>query len=245
VDAWFVDGGHAELNRLTAAIVAVGHTDTPGNTYAALGKACTREAAAVASAQAGPPVPDPAAQALFAGALADFAKSAADCQAGASSHSVALLNKAAAATRAGTVDVLRFNTETRDRQSEQAQTAAARRCKQAFLAWKHGPARAKLSQLLGALKALQVVGSGKNLPAITAAVRNAGEQAAQLVRYPVPACADPGGNFAAILTRVRAAASSAGTATSLPAMVQALAPLKEVPALEAIFTAEVKLTTGV
>lgn len=244
LDAWFVDGGHAELTRLTAAIVAVGHADTPGKTYAALGRACTREAAAVSSAQAGPQVPFAAAQASFADALAEYAKSAADCQAGASAHSVALLNKAAAATRAGTADVLRFDNQTKDPQTRQAEAAAARACKQAFNAWRNGPATAELSQLLARLKALQVVGSGKDLAAITAATKKAGQAAAQLTSFPVPACADPGGNFAALLNRVQSAAAAAGSAQSLPAVVQALAPLKAVPTLEAQFTDEVKLTTG-
>ena len=244
VDAWFVDGGQAELSRLSGAIVGVGRADTPGASYAALGQACASEAAAVASAQAGPQVPDAAAQASYGAALAEDSQSAADCQAGASAHDVALLNKAAAATRAGTADMLQFETETRDAQSEAAQTAAARRCKQLFQAWKTGPAQPEVSQLLAALKAVQVAGSGKDLPAITAAAEKAGQPAAQLARYPVPPCADPGGDFAAILTRVRAAAASAGSANSLSTVVQALAPLDEVPALEAEFTAEVKLTAG-
>jgi hypothetical protein len=244
LDAWFVDGGHAELTRLTDAIVAVGHADTPGKTYAALGRACTREAAAVSSARAGPPVPDAPAQTSFASALAEYATSAADCQAGASAHSVALLNEAATATRAGTADVLRFDNQTKDAQARQAEAAAARRCKQAFSAWRDGPATAELNQLLATLKALQVAGSGKDLAAITAATNKAGQAAAQLTRLPVPVCADPGGNFAALLTRVQSAAAAAGSAHSLPAVVQALAPLKGVPTLEAQFTDEVKLTTG-
>jgi hypothetical protein len=244
LDAWFVDGGHATLTRLTKAIVAVGHADAAGNSYAALGRACAREAAAVSSAQAGPPVPDAPAQASFADALAEYAKSAADCRAGASAHSVALLNRAAAATRAGTADVLRFDNQTKDPQTRQAEAAAARTCRQAFDAWRNGPATAELNQLLARLKALQVVSSGKDQAAITAATRKAGQAAAQLTSFPVPACADPGGNFAALLNRVQSAAAAAGSAHSLPAVVQALAPLKVVPTLEAQFTDEVKLTTG-
>jgi hypothetical protein len=244
VDAWSADGGQAELRRLAAAIVTVGHADTPGASYAGLDKACVTEAAAVASAQDGPPVPAAAEEAAFAGALTEYAKSAADCQAGATAHSVALLNKAAAATRAGTTDILRFDNETKDAQSQAAQSAAGRKCTQLFQAWKTGPAKARLSQFLAGLKALQVAGSGKNLAAVTAAARNAGQAAGQIARYPVPACADPGADFAAILTRVRAAAASAATAKTLAAVVQALAPLNQVPALEAQFTAEVKLTAG-
>lgn len=244
VDAWFADGGQTELDGLSAAVVAVGQADTPGASYAGLDQACVKEAAAVASAQAGPPVPDTAAEDSLSSALAEYAKSAADCQAGASAQDVALLNQAAGETRAGASDVLSFDNETKDAQTQDAQSAAGRMCKQLYQAWKTGPAQPELSQLLAALQAVQVVSSGENLSAITAAVQKAGQQAAQLTRYPVPACADPGGDFAAILTRVRAAAASAATATSQPAVVQAMTPLNAVPTLEAQFTDEVKLTTG-
>lgn len=244
VDAWFADSGQKELDRLSAAVVGVGQADTPGASYAGLHQACVEEAAAVASAQAGPPVPDAAAEALLSSALAEYAKSAASCQAGASAQDVALLNQAAAETRAGTADVLSFDNETKDAQTREAQSAAERMCKQLYQVWQTGPAQPELSQILTALQALQVAGSGKNLSAITAEVRKAGQQAAQLTRYPVPACADPGGNFAAILTRVQAAAAGAATAKSLPAVVQAMTPLNAIPTLEAQFTNEVKLTTG-
>jgi hypothetical protein len=240
--AWFVDGGRAELHRLSAAVTALGKAP---NTIAALGTACARFAAAVASAQAGPPVPDQAAQASLSGALAEYAKSAATCQAGASAHSRAMIGRAAPEISAGTADVLRFEQQTRDAQSVRAQRGATARCQRLFLAWKRGPASAGNSQLLSALKALQVAGSGTNLPAIAAAAANAGQAATQLEQFPVPACADPSGYFAAILARVQtaaAAAAGAGTARRLPEMVHALAPLTAVPALEAAFTDEVKLT---
>lgn len=237
--AWFIDGGRTELVRVSAAVVAVGRAP---NTFAALGAACARFGDAVASAQAGPRVPVAAAQASLSGALAEYAKAAAACQAGASAHSHAMIGQAVPELRAGTADVLRFDQETKDAQSVTAQRAATRRCKQQFHAWKDGPASTKTSQLVGALKALQVAGSGKNLSAIAAAAKQAGQPAAQLEQFPVPACADPSGYFAAILARVQTAAAGAGTARSLPEMVHALAPLTAVPALEAAFTDEVKLT---
>jgi hypothetical protein len=244
LDAWFVDGGKSELNRVTAAFVAVARADTPGASYVGLAAACAKAANAVVSAQASPPVPEAGAQASFADALADYAKGAALCEAGAKSHDVAVLNQAATAIRAGTAGVLRFDTQTRDLQSEQAQAQAARRCKQLFTAWKDGPAKTALGQLLAAIGALQTPVSGTDVVAMTAEVKKAGLAAALLAPYPVPACADPAGNFAGILARVRAAASSAATAKGLSAVTQALAPLKGVPALAAAFTAEVKLTAG-
>ena len=244
VDAWFADGGQNVLDNLSAAVVAVGQADTPGASYAGLDQACVKEAAAVASAQAGPPVPDAVPEASLSSALAEYAKSAADCQAGASAQNVVLLNQAAAETRAGTADVLSFDNETKDAQSQDAQSAAGRMCNRLYQAWKTGPAQPELSQLLTALQAVQVASSGDNLPAMTTAVQKAGQQAGQLTRFPVPPCADPGGDFAAILTRVRTAAASAATALSQPAVVQAMTPLNAVPTLEAQFTDEVKLTTG-
>jgi hypothetical protein len=241
VDAWFVDGGHAELTRLTVAIVGVGHAS---DTFAALGAACAKLAAAVASAQAGPPVPDAAAQASLTGALADYAKSAGDCQAGASAHNDALISKAATATSAATSYLQRFETETEDAQTKEVQSEEARRCKQLYQAWEDGPAHAAISQFLTALNALQVAESGTNLPAITTAAEKAAQPAAQLARDPVPACADPADDFAQILATVRTAAASVATAKSQSAVVQAQAPLKGVPVLEAAFTAEVKTATG-
>jgi len=241
VGAWFVDGGHAELTRLTAAILAVGHAST----FAAQGAACAKLAAAVASAKAGPPVPDAAAEASLTSALAEFAASAADCQAGASSHNVALMNKAAGATSAGARDILQFNAETKDAQTKEVQSEEGSRCKQIYQAWEDGPAHAEINKFLPALAALQETDSGKNLPAITAAAQKAAQPAGQLVHYPVPVCADPAGYFAEILDTVRTAAAKAGTAESQSVVTQALAPLKEVPALEAAFSAEVKTSTGV
>lgn len=240
VEAWFIDGGDAELTRLNDAIIGVGQAP---HTFTAWGAACAKVAAAVASARAGPPVP--AARASFTGMLADYAKSAADCRAGAAAHDVALIkNAAAAATSAGTRDLQQFEEDTEDAQTKEVQSEEASRCKQLYQAWEDGPAHPGISQFLTALNALQVAESGTNLAAITTAAEKAAQPAAQLARYPVPACADPTGDFAQILATVRTAGASAGTAKSQPAVVQALAPLKGVAALEAAFTAGVKTATG-
>jgi hypothetical protein len=239
VAAWFVDSGQAELNRLTAAIDGVHTADTPGASYAGLDAACATFAAAVASARDGPRVPDAAEETSFSSALAEYAASATDCRAGASAHDVTLINKAGAAMSAGTSDLAQFTADTRA-----ARVAAARNCKQQYQAWTNGPAHAPLGQLLTALKTLQRVDSGTSLPAIAAAIKDAAQSAAELARYPAPACADSRRDFAAILARVRSAAASAVGAKSLSAMTQALAPMNAVPALESAFTAEVKLATG-
>lgn len=241
VGAWFVDGGHAELTRLITALDAVGHAST----LAAQGAACTKLAAAVTSARADPQVPDAAARASFTSALAEYAASAVDCKAGASSHNVALMNKAADATRIGNGDILRFDTETKDAQTKEVQREEAAKCKQLYQAWQGGPARAALSQFLPALAALQETDSGQDLTAITAAAEKAAQPAGQLARYPVPACADAAGYFAQILDTVVTAAATAGAAANQSVLMEALAPLKGVPALEAEFTAEVKTATSI
>jgi hypothetical protein len=118
-------------------------------------------------------------------------------------------------------------------------------CKEQYLAWRSGPARNPLNQFTAAQNNLAAVGSTKNLQEITAAVENEGQAASKLAAYPVPACADPHGYFAALLAQVRAAASNAATANGLSALVQAIEPLNQVPALESDFTTEIKQTTGI
>ncbi len=88
-------------------------------------------------------------------------------------------------------------------------------------------------------------GSTENLQAIKTAVETEGTAAADLAAFPVPACADPHGDLAALLNQVRAAATNVETANGLAALVQAMEPLNKVPTLESDFTAEVTQTTGI
>lgn len=241
VDAWFNDAGKAELENLTDAI---GDVQRAPNTAAALGAACGKLADTVASAQAGPQVPNAAAQSSFASALSQFAKAAADCQAGASSNDSALLTSAATEISAGSAELGKFDTETEDAQTKRLRSAQASQCKQLYQAWKDGPAHAALSQFLTALGAVPEINSGTNIPAAAAAAEKAEQSAAQLAGFPVPACADPAGYFAKIVSTVDTAAAGAGTATSQSAAAQALAPLNGLPTLEAEFTDEVNTATG-
>jgi hypothetical protein len=241
VEAWFVDGGHAALTRLADAALGIAHAQ---HAPAALGADCAKLAAAVASAQAGSPVPDAVAQASFSRALSEFATGAADCRTGASSHDSALLTKTADAIGAGTTDILRFNTETEDAQTKQVRAEEASHCKRLYQSWEHGPAHPEISQFLAALSALMSTDSGTNLSATATAAEKAARPAAQLARFPVPVCADPDGAFAQILATVRTSAASASAAKDQSSMTRALTPLKSVPALEAAFTAEVKTATG-
>jgi hypothetical protein len=241
VDAWFNDAGKAELDNLIDAIDGVQRAP---NTAAALGAACGKLAGAVASAQAGPQVPNAAAQSSFASALSEFAKAAADCQAGASSNDSALLTSASAAISAGSTDLGTFESETEDAQTKQLRSQQASQCKQLYQAWKDGPAHTALSQFLAALGAVPEINSGTNLSAAAAAAEQAAQPTAQLAGFPVPACADPAGYFAKIVSTVDAAAAGATTAASQSAAAQALAPLNGLPTLEAEFTDEVNTATG-
>jgi hypothetical protein len=107
VSEWFLNGGQAELDQLTTEVDAVGQAAS--TTYAALGRACSGLAAVVTTAQADPPIPDPAAQVWLTEALSEFGKAAATCEAAATSHSLALLNEAAVPMRAATSDIQQVN----------------------------------------------------------------------------------------------------------------------------------------
>lgn len=121
---------------------------------------------------------------------------------------------------------------------------APRSCKQQYSEWKQGTARAEGKKLTAALQAVQSASAAEDLPAMTAALKTAGTEAAALGSYPMPACADPHGYWNAVLARIRAAGDNAGTASGLGALLLAGAPLKEVPGLEAKLTAELKQTTA-
>ena len=119
-------------------------------------------------------------------------------------------------------------------------------CKQRYLAWKNGPAKSAAERFSAAQTALSAAGSKENnASGIATAAKAEGQAAARLDAFPVPACADPRGYLAAVLTDVRTAAAKAATASGLSSLVTALAPLKTVPGLESDFTAELKRTTGI
>lgn len=125
-------------------------------------------------------------------------------------------------------------------------TTSTLACKQRYLAWKNGPAKSAAEQFSAAQRALSAAGSKENnVIGITAAAEAEGRAAARLGAFPVPACADPNGYLAAVLTDVRTAAANATTANGLSELVTALAPVKAVPSLESDFTAELKRTTGI
>ena len=127
------------------------------------------------------------------------------------------------------------------RSSPPAGTTAA--CAQQYHAWQNGPAHPAILRFEAAQQILaQDSSSGK--PALIAAALNVlGHQAAALARFPVPACADPHGYFAALLSRVVTVTGEVGPGATLADLQQAVSQLGSVFSLESDFTAELKQTT--
>jgi len=121
--------------------------------------------------------------------------------------------------------------------------AAAPSCKQQYHAWKYGPARPIGKKLTADLNAVQSATTAEDIPAMLAALKAAGKDAARLERYPAPACADPHGYWKQRLTRIQASGDNAGADSGLIGLITAEAPLKTVPALEKKLDAELKRTT--
>ncbi len=124
-----------------------------------------------------------------------------------------------------------------------AATPPSPSCKQQYSTWQHGPARAPGKKLVAALNAVQSAATSEDFPVTLAALKTAGIAAADLGRYPMPACADPHGYWNAMLARIRAAGDNAGAASGLSGLLLAEAPLKDVPGLQAKLDAELKRTT--
>ncbi len=126
--------------------------------------------------------------------------------------------------------------------STAAGTTAA--CAQQYQAWQNGPARQAILNFEAAQQVL-AKDSSSGQPTLIAAVLNVlGQRAAALASFPVPACADPHGYFAALLSQVVTVTSQVGPDTTLPELQQAVSQLGSVFSLESNFTAEVKQTTG-
>jgi hypothetical protein len=118
-------------------------------------------------------------------------------------------------------------------------------CKKLYIDWMNGASRSATKRFVATQQDLAAAGDNpKDLRAIASAAQAEGQAAAVLAGYPPPACADPHGDLARLLADAEDAGTNAGAATDLSALVAALAPLKQAPALEAGFTAEVKRATG-
>jgi len=106
-------------------------------------------------------------------------------------------------------------------------------CPREYTAWKQGPA----GKLTGTLNAVATASSASNMPALNAALKEAGPAVLRAARYPIPACADPKGYWMALMMHVNSAAGSAK-----PTSVKLA--LKGVPKLERELRTELRTTVG-
>ena len=117
-------------------------------------------------------------------------------------------------------------------------------CAQQYHAWQNGPAHSAIIKFEAAQQVLATDSSSGRPALIAAALNIFGQAAAALEGFPVPACADPHGYFATLLSQVVTVADEVGPEATLADLQQAISQLGSVFSLESDFTAEVKQTTG-
>jgi hypothetical protein len=111
-----------------------------------------------------------------------------------------------------------------------------------YVTWEHGPARKTALGLVAQVRAIKAAANAEDVVRMDAALKRAGRAAGVASAYPMPKCADPHGYWEAFLTRIRSAADNASTGTGFGALLLAIGPLKEVPALLNKLSAELKRT---
>lgn len=121
-----------------------------------------------------------------------------------------------------------------------AAAAPGQSCKQQYQAWKNGPALPVSKKLTTALNAAQSDDAIPNVPETLKDLQAAGSAAAELARYPIPKCADPGGYWAEILSHIKAAGDNAASASGLQGLLLAEEPAKDLNSLGAKLDAELK-----
>jgi hypothetical protein len=117
-------------------------------------------------------------------------------------------------------------------------------CAQQYHAWQTGAAHSAIINFEAAQQVLASDSSSGKPALIAATINILGQRAATLASFPVPACADPRGFFAALLSRIGTVSGEVGPGTTLTILQQAINQLDSVFSLESDFTAEVKQTTG-
>lgn len=120
--------------------------------------------------------------------------------------------------------------------------APAQSCHAQYETWKNGPARKAALGLVAQVRAIKAEANAQDIVRLNAALKRAGRAANAALAYPMPRCADPRGYWEAFLTRIRSGADNASTGTGLGALLLAMGPLKEVPALLNKLSAELKRT---
>lgn len=125
-----------------------------------------------------------------------------------------------------------------------AAVAKTETCKQQYAAWKASPAKAGADKMVAAMEKVQSAADAEDIPETDTDLKAAGNDAAALRAYPMPACADPAGYWPRILTDIKAGGDNAGAASGLGGMILAMEPLKKVQPLESKLTTELKRTTA-
>lgn len=113
-------------------------------------------------------------------------------------------------------------------------------CAQQYHAWQTGAGHSAIINFEAAQQALASDSSSGKPALIAATINILGQRAAALASFPVPACADPHGYFAALLSRIGTVTGEVGPGTTLTILQQAINQLDSVFSLESDFTAEVK-----
>jgi hypothetical protein len=117
-------------------------------------------------------------------------------------------------------------------------------CGQQYAQWQGGPAGAGTAKVLADVRRVHDAAAIEDITTMDARLKAAGADAAALLSYPVPACADPAGYWSQALTEIKAAGDNATAARDLADMILAAEPLKRVPPLEGKLGAELERTTA-
>lgn len=104
-------------------------------------------------------------------------------------------------------------------------------CRARYEAWRHGPARSAVNELIAQVHAAEAASSAADVQRIRAALKRAALAAANNAANRIPRCADPHGYWPAILSRVRSAEANTSGTSGLTAVILAILPLKDVPGL--------------
>jgi hypothetical protein len=118
-------------------------------------------------------------------------------------------------------------------------------CKHQFTAWRTGPAKTLAQSFKADGNAVQSAGNSEDIPQMDAALKKIGDDAVQLEQYPMPACADPAGDWTQILAGIKAVGDNASSTPGLGGIVAAEAPMQHVQALETKLNTELERTVGV
>jgi hypothetical protein len=113
-------------------------------------------------------------------------------------------------------------------------------CQQQYDNWRHGPAEAVAQRVKSDDAALTAAGKSEDIPVMDTALKKAGNDAAALEAYPMPACADSHGYYQQMLADFKAAGDNAGSSGGLGGLMLAMGPAKNAETLSSEISAELK-----